>query len=69
MKRLNKRITVISNFVLAIIFTLVVAVSFIPETIVPIYGGNQVTAIYRGNAQNANVRLAIIHLATFAELL
>ena len=57
MKRLNKRITVISNFVLAIIFTLVVAVSFIPETIVPIYGGNQVTAIYRGNAQNANVSL------------
>ena len=57
MKRINKRITIITNLVLAIIFLVVVAVSFIPENIVPIYGGNQVTAIYRGNTQNPNVSL------------
>ncbi|MBR2499004.1 MAG: polysaccharide deacetylase family protein [Clostridia bacterium] len=57
MKRINKRITIVTNFVLLLVFTSVVAVSFIPEKIVPIYGGNQVTAIYRGNTQKANVSL------------
>ena len=57
MKRINKRITIVTNFVLLLVFTSVVAVSFIPEKIVPIYGGNQVTAIYRGNTQKTNVSL------------
>ena len=55
MKTINKRITIITNIVLTVVFSVVVALSFIPEKIVPIYGGNQVTAIYRGNANEANV--------------
>ena len=57
MKKLNRKITIATNFVLVIIFTLVFAVSFFPEQIVPIYGGSNVSAIYHGNRENANVSL------------
>jgi len=59
MKRLNRRIAIITNLALVIAFIGVFAVSFIPENIVPIYGGNRVNAIYNGNVENKNVSLMI----------
>lgn len=59
MKRLNKRIALITNFILGIAFMGVFAVSFFPENIVPIYGGNAVSAIYNGNVENKNVSVMI----------
>ena len=57
MKRLNKKITLISNLILIAVFMAVLAVSFLPVKIAPIYGGNQVKAIYNGNRQFKNVSL------------
>lgn len=57
MKRLNKRVTLITNLILLVVITGVFAVSFLPEKIVPIYGGNQVSAIYNGNREKENVSL------------
>ena len=57
MKRLNRRITIITNVALLVIFMAVFAVSFLPQTIVPIYGGDQVGAIYNGNREKPNVSL------------
>lgn len=57
MKRLNRRITILTNVALLVIFTAVFAVSFLPQTIVPIYGGDQVSAIYNGNREKPNVSL------------
>ncbi|MBE5749805.1 MAG: hypothetical protein E7346_02930 [Clostridiales bacterium] len=57
MKRLNRRITILTNVALLLIFTAVFAVSFLPQTIVPIYGGDQVSAIYNGNREKPNVSL------------
>ena len=57
MKRLNKRITLITNLILLFVITGVFAVSFLPEKIVPIYGGNQVSAIYNGNREKNCVSL------------
>lgn len=59
MKRLNRRIALITNFVLVLAFIGVFAVSFLPETIVPIYGGNELSAIYSGNVKNKNVSVMI----------
>ncbi len=57
MKKLKVNITLLTNFALVIIFTFVFAVSFFPEQIVPIYSGGNVSAIYNGNRENANVSL------------
>ena len=57
MKRLNRKITLISNLILIAVFMAVLAVSFLPVKIAPIYGGNQVKAIYNGNRQFKNVSL------------
>ncbi|MBQ3493660.1 MAG: polysaccharide deacetylase family protein [Clostridia bacterium] len=57
MKKLNRKITLTSNLILVCLFSLVLAVSFIPERAVPIYGGNGVEAIYHGNREHANVSL------------
>lgn len=54
---LQKKVTVITNFVLLIVFVAVLAVSFLPEKIAPIYGGKAVSPIYNGNKQRANVSL------------
>lgn len=59
MKRLNRRIALITNFVLVLAFIGVFAVSFLPETIVPIYGGNELSAIYSGNVKNKNVSVMV----------
>ena len=55
MKRLNRRLTIITNLVLVLIFSVVLVVSFVPSEIAPIYGGNQVQAIYNGNREYKNV--------------
>ena len=57
MKTLNKKLTVITNSILVVIFLSVLLVGFLPEKTVPIYGGNQVTAIYNGNREYKNVSL------------
>lgn len=57
MKRLNRKITVVTNTLLIIIITVVCAVSFFPERTMPIYGGNEVSAIYNGNRNEKKVSL------------
>ena len=57
MKKLNKKVSIVTNVILLAVFTLVFAVSFIPENTLPIYGGQGITAIYNGNRANAKVSL------------
>ena len=57
MKKLNKKITVITNILLVVIISVVCTVSFLPERIVPIYGGNEISAIYNGNRAKKRVSL------------
>ncbi len=57
MKKLNRRISVITNILLVVIISVVSAVSFFPERIVPIYGGNEISAIYNGNRAEKRVSL------------
>ncbi len=59
MKRLNRRITFITNIILIVAILGVYAVSFIPESTVPIYGGNEISAIYNGNPENKNVSIMV----------
>ncbi len=53
----NKKITIITNFILVFILSTVATVCFLPETIVPIYGGTKIEAIYNGNRQKKCVSL------------
>ncbi len=57
MKRLSKRVTVVTNLILVVALIVVYAISFVPHTAVPIYGGDKIEAIYRGNVLNKNVSL------------
>lgn len=59
MKKTSRKfkITLITDICLAVILAEVYSVAFLPESIIPIYGGNAVTAIYNGNRENPNVSL------------
>lgn len=57
MKKLNVKITFITNLILIFTIALVFGVSFIPEQSLPIYSGINIQPIYRGNAQKKNVSL------------
>lgn len=57
MKRLNKRITIVTNVILLTVFTAVFAVSFFAEDTLPIYGGHGISAVYHGNRENNKVSL------------
>ena len=57
MKRLNVKINVVTNVILIAVFVVVVAVCFVPQKAIPIYGGNSLSAIYNGNVNNKNVSL------------
>ena len=55
----RKRITVITNIILAVIITAVISVSFIGEEPLPAYGGKEAEAIYNGNRAGGGVSLMI----------
>lgn len=57
MKRLNSKVTIITNVILVLVFTAVFAVSLLPENAMPIYGGQGISAIYNGNRENKRVSL------------
>lgn len=57
MKTLNKKITITTNIILVLVFSVVFAVSFFPENSLPIYGGQELNAIYNGNRENRKVSL------------
>ncbi len=57
MNKRTKKLSVLTNLALVLIFSAVLAVSFIPQSAVPIYGGNRVNAIYNGNRSKNNVSL------------
>ena len=59
MKILNKKLTILTNFVIGLLIILVSIISFTPQSIVPIYGGERVQAIYNGNKQKNDVALMI----------
>ncbi len=55
----NKKITLITNIFLVIIFSFVALIGFIPNNVVSIYGGAPIKAIYNGNRQNKKVSIMI----------
>ncbi len=57
MKNSTKKLSFVTNLSLIIIFVAVFAVSFLPQTAVPIYGGSRVNAIYNGNRNNNKISL------------
>ncbi|MBQ8427033.1 MAG: polysaccharide deacetylase family protein [Clostridia bacterium] len=57
MKRLNRKITIVTNVILLTVFTAVFAVSFFAEDTLPIYGGHGIGAVYHGNRENNKVSL------------
>ncbi len=57
MRKISRKATIITNFLLVSIIIVVLSISFIPQSTIPIYGGNQVKAIYNGNKENNNVSL------------
>ncbi|MBQ8197517.1 MAG: polysaccharide deacetylase family protein [Clostridia bacterium] len=58
MKKLEKKITILSNIALFCAFIFVFSVCFIPTKTSAVLGGNgTVTAIYNGNRKNPNVSL------------
>ncbi len=57
MNKQTKKLSVITNLALVLIMVAVMAISFIPQNAVPIYGGNRVNAIYTGNREKNNVSL------------
>ncbi len=57
MKKLNRNVTFITNVILVLVFTIVFAVSLLPENTMPIYGGQGISAIYNGNRENKKVSL------------
>ena len=57
MKRLNIKLAFITNVILLLIVLGVGVISFFPSAIVPIYGGEKLDAIYRGNTNSNNVSL------------
>ena len=59
MKILNKKLTILTNTLLGLVIIMVSLISFSPENIVPMYGGESVQAIYSGNKQKNNVSLMI----------
>lgn len=57
MKKLNKRIAIITNIILCITIISVCFVSFAPNSIIATYGNTTITAIYNGNRKKNNVSL------------
>lgn len=57
MKKLNRKVTSITNLLLVAIFVAVSAFMFIPENILPISGENSISAIYNGDRQKRRVSL------------
>ena len=57
MDKQTKKLGVITNLALVVIFVAVLAISFLPQNVVPIYSGNKIGAIYNGNRENKNVSL------------
>ena len=57
MKKLNRKISLITNLCLVSLFIVVLTVCFIPQPSKPIYGGKELSAIYNGNRQKNNVSL------------
>ena len=51
------KITLITNLLLVSFIIAVSAVCFLPEKIIPIYGGSQEKAIYNGNREKRQVSL------------
>ena len=58
MKKLKRWTGVaITNFLLICALFLVSVVGFLPEKVLPIYGGNELTAIYKGDENKKQVSL------------
>ncbi|MBQ3115524.1 MAG: polysaccharide deacetylase family protein [Clostridia bacterium] len=57
MKIINKRITIITNAILFLVMIAVFSIGFLPQSVAPMYGGNEIGAIYNGNRENRNVSL------------
>lgn len=57
MTKLNRKVTIITNLLLVVIFATVSAFMLIPENILPISGENSASAIYNGDRQKHRVSL------------
>ena len=59
MKKINKRLTIITNAILSILLVVVVSVAFIPTAIAPSYGGIDIEPKYNGNTQKKRVSIMV----------
>ena len=59
MKKISRRITIITNACLFLLIVGVFMVGFVPERVVPINGGKEIGAIYNGNREKRNVSIMI----------
>ncbi|MBE5737936.1 MAG: DUF2334 domain-containing protein [Clostridiales bacterium] len=57
MKKLSKRVTIITNVILCITLLGVYTISIFPQNALPTYGNGQITAIYSGDRQSNYVSL------------
>lgn len=57
MKKLNNRITLITNLCLLAVLVAVFSVSFLPQPALPIYGGKELKAIYHGNKEKPYISI------------
>lgn len=57
MKKLTKRVTIITNVILCITLLGVYTISIFPQSALPTYGNGQITAIYNGDRQSNYVSL------------
>ncbi len=55
----DRKKALFTDFALIVVFAIVFAVSFYPETSVPIYGGQVSSVVYNGNREKPNVSIMI----------
>lgn len=55
--RNNKKIVFVTNLILVSVLISVFAIMFVPSNSKPIYGGEEISAIYNGNKEKKNVSL------------
>lgn len=59
MKKINTRLTIITNAIISILLVVVVSVAFVPTAITPSYGGIDIEPKYYGNTQKKRVSIMI----------
>lgn len=59
MKKINKRLTIVTNAILSILLVVVMSAAFIPTAIAPSSSGNDIEPKYNGNTQKKRVSIMV----------